>query len=336
MSPGELRNVAARVGGFEALIDRAGKRYVDKGLKYAAPTGPRIEQMLIADPLLLRTPIVRAGNRATVGYAPDSGRAGSTKRRRADDRWNTAQALETSVVRVRGGVATPARDRVAIERPLQIRVRIGDDERALSTTMRTPGDDVALAVGFLHAEGVLADARRSARRRGDRRRHRSRRAGAAAAAALAASARTFVTSAACGVCGRADARRAREQRRARVAWPRARASRRRSIHGLPGASARGAGDVRPHGRAARGRRCSRSTARCWRCTRTSAATTPSTSWSGRLLLGGRAAGAGGRPDGERARQLRAGPEGGGGRHSDRSPPWARRRAWRSSGPRPPA
>jgi arsenate reductase len=71
MSPGELRNVAARVGGMEALIDREGKRYLDKGLKYAAPTGPRIEQMLIADPLLLRTPIVRSGNRATVGYVPD-------------------------------------------------------------------------------------------------------------------------------------------------------------------------------------------------------------------------------------------------------------------------
>jgi arsenate reductase len=71
MSPGELRNVAARAGGFEALIDREGKRYVDKGLKYAAPTGPRIEQMLSADPLLLRTPIIRSGNRATVGYVPD-------------------------------------------------------------------------------------------------------------------------------------------------------------------------------------------------------------------------------------------------------------------------
>jgi len=71
MSPGELRNVASRVGGMEALIDRDGKRYVDKGLKYAAPTGPRIEQMLIADPLLLRLPIVRSGNRATVGFVPD-------------------------------------------------------------------------------------------------------------------------------------------------------------------------------------------------------------------------------------------------------------------------
>jgi arsenate reductase len=71
MAAGELRNVAARVGGMEALIDRAGKRYVDKGLKYAAPTGPRIEQILVDDPLLLRTPIVRSEGRATVGYVPE-------------------------------------------------------------------------------------------------------------------------------------------------------------------------------------------------------------------------------------------------------------------------
>ena len=66
-SAGELRKIAQAVGGVEKLIDRDGKRYVDKGLKYAAPTGPRIEQALIDDPLLLRTPIVRAGNQATVG-----------------------------------------------------------------------------------------------------------------------------------------------------------------------------------------------------------------------------------------------------------------------------
>jgi arsenate reductase-like glutaredoxin family protein len=71
MSPGELRSVAARVGGPEALIDRDGKRYVDNGLKYSAPTGPRIEAMLLDDPLLLRTPIVRRGTDATVGFQPD-------------------------------------------------------------------------------------------------------------------------------------------------------------------------------------------------------------------------------------------------------------------------
>jgi len=41
------------------LIDREGKRYIDKGLKYSSPTGPRIEEKLLEDPLLLRTPIVR-------------------------------------------------------------------------------------------------------------------------------------------------------------------------------------------------------------------------------------------------------------------------------------
>lgn len=71
MAAGELRNVAARIGGMEALIDRTGKRYLEKGLAYAAPTGPRIEQMLVDDPLLLRTPIVRSEGRATVGFAPE-------------------------------------------------------------------------------------------------------------------------------------------------------------------------------------------------------------------------------------------------------------------------
>jgi arsenate reductase len=71
MSPGELKAVAARVGGMEALIDREGKRYVDKGLKYAAPTGARIEAILLADPLLLRTPIVRCAAGATVGFQAD-------------------------------------------------------------------------------------------------------------------------------------------------------------------------------------------------------------------------------------------------------------------------
>jgi arsenate reductase len=70
-SAGELRKIAAAVGGVEQLIDREGKRYVDRGLKYSAPTGPRIEQALIDDPLLLRTPIVRAGTRATVGFVPE-------------------------------------------------------------------------------------------------------------------------------------------------------------------------------------------------------------------------------------------------------------------------
>src|SRR5262245_1557507 len=69
-----------------------------------------------------------------------------------------SQSLEATIVRVRGGAVTEAQDRLAIERPLEIRARVGDFEQVLSTTMRTPGDDPALAVGFLHAEGLLSGA----------------------------------------------------------------------------------------------------------------------------------------------------------------------------------
>lgn len=71
LSPGELKSVAAKVGGVEALIDRESKRYVDKGLKYSAPTGPRIEALLLEDPLLLKTPIVRRGAEATLGFCSE-------------------------------------------------------------------------------------------------------------------------------------------------------------------------------------------------------------------------------------------------------------------------
>ncbi len=72
LSAGELRSVAARVGGMETLIDREGRRYVDKGLKHAAPTGARLETLLLEEPLLLRTPIVRNGPQATLGYRPET------------------------------------------------------------------------------------------------------------------------------------------------------------------------------------------------------------------------------------------------------------------------
>jgi len=72
LSPGELRSVAARVGGVESLVDREGKRYVDKGLKHAAPSAARLEQLLLDDPLLLKTPIVRRGSDATLGFAPEA------------------------------------------------------------------------------------------------------------------------------------------------------------------------------------------------------------------------------------------------------------------------
>jgi FdhD protein len=46
-------------------------------------------------------------------------------------------------------------DQVAVEEPLEIRV----DGRALAVTMRTPGADEELALGFLHGEGLISEPR---------------------------------------------------------------------------------------------------------------------------------------------------------------------------------
>ena len=56
-----------------------------------------------------------------------------------------------SVLRIRDGEATRRPDALAAEEPMEIRV----DGRPLTITMRTPGDDFDLAVGFLVSEGVV-------------------------------------------------------------------------------------------------------------------------------------------------------------------------------------
>jgi arsenate reductase-like glutaredoxin family protein len=70
LSAGELRSVAARVG-LDKLVDRGSQRFADKGLRVASFHGPLLEKALVEDPLLLKTPIVRNGKEATVGYVPE-------------------------------------------------------------------------------------------------------------------------------------------------------------------------------------------------------------------------------------------------------------------------
>jgi arsenate reductase len=67
LSKGELTSVARAVGGVRALYDTEGARVRERGLAHLGPTDARLTELLVEDPLLLRTPIVRDGARAAVG-----------------------------------------------------------------------------------------------------------------------------------------------------------------------------------------------------------------------------------------------------------------------------
>jgi FdhD protein len=101
-------------------------------------------------------------------------------------------------VHLRGSYATVRapglEDEVAVEEPLEIRV----DGAALAVTMRTPGHDDELALGFLHGEGLI-DGVRQASPPADLAGNTIEVAGPLL---RAPDARSFFTSSSCGVCGK--------------------------------------------------------------------------------------------------------------------------------------
>ena len=85
-------------------------------------------------------------------------------------------------------------DRVAVEEPLEIRV----DGEPVAVTMRTPGADEELALGFLFGEGLI-DGPRDAGPSADLEANTVEVAGPLA---RPPSARRFYTTSSCGVCGK--------------------------------------------------------------------------------------------------------------------------------------
>jgi arsenate reductase-like glutaredoxin family protein len=68
ISRGELRSVCAALGGIDAVIDP--KSEAASLIRYLAYESDK-EENLLETPKALKTPIVRNGRRATVGYCPE-------------------------------------------------------------------------------------------------------------------------------------------------------------------------------------------------------------------------------------------------------------------------
>ncbi len=68
LAKGELDNISRKIS-LEDLIDKEGKQYKKRNMQYMRFD---IEEELLNDPLLLRTPIIRNGGEVTIGYQPDT------------------------------------------------------------------------------------------------------------------------------------------------------------------------------------------------------------------------------------------------------------------------
>src|SRR2546422_1031315 len=65
----------------------------------------------------------------------------------------------SNILKVKGSQVIEANDLLAAEEPLEIRIGYGQvndrKQKNISVTMRTPGNDFELALGFLFTEGII-------------------------------------------------------------------------------------------------------------------------------------------------------------------------------------
>ena len=67
MAPGEIKRFIDRFA-LPSLLDVEGKAYVDGGFKYLKMTDAELLAKIERDPGLLRLPLVRSGNRLSLGH----------------------------------------------------------------------------------------------------------------------------------------------------------------------------------------------------------------------------------------------------------------------------
>ncbi|MBK8561870.1 MAG: formate dehydrogenase accessory sulfurtransferase FdhD [Saprospiraceae bacterium] len=135
---------------------------------------------------------------------------------------NKTGIAKTEITRVTGRVASPLNDYLVVEEPLEIRLGFSKNgarhQKPISVTMRTPGHDEELALGFLFTEGIIksneqisAFSRPTVRWKEARENVLLVELHDDVVVDLGRLERNFYTSSSCGVCGKASIEAVRVQ-----------------------------------------------------------------------------------------------------------------------------
>jgi len=121
------------------------------------------------------------------------------------------QVSRTTVKKVNAANVTDADDLLAAEEPMEIRLEYGPKDvrikKNISVTMRTPGSDEELAIGFLYTEGIItsaADVISITHPKADNENITLVSLGEHITPAINNLERNFYTTSSCGVCGKAS------------------------------------------------------------------------------------------------------------------------------------
>lgn len=74
MAPGEIKRFIDKFR-LPALLDAGGKAYLDAGLKYMRSSDADLLARIEKEPMLLRLPFVRCGNKLSIGHDEEAWKA---------------------------------------------------------------------------------------------------------------------------------------------------------------------------------------------------------------------------------------------------------------------
>ncbi|ATL48918.1 sulfurtransferase FdhD [Chitinophaga caeni] len=119
---------------------------------------------------------------------------------------------QIDIIKVQNGNNHLVTDDVAVEEPLEIQLVFHDgtskQRKSISVTMRTPGNDLELAAGFLFTEGIIANSESLSTGHGEHNSNLSNIVTIELAKGITPklmnSERNFYTTSSCGVCGKSS------------------------------------------------------------------------------------------------------------------------------------